>query len=78
MAHAIQEKGPFEHVHFSVVHHPKNPDLRQTIADYQGLLKKKELFTVFTSKQVVEAAQKCADLWIQEWARWYSELYDID
>jgi hypothetical protein len=77
MGHAIKEKGEYERVHFSVVHHPENNDLQKTIAEYEQMLSDKGLFSVFTSEQILDAALKIQNDDISEWAKWYSGLYRI-
>ncbi len=78
MAYAIQEKAKFKNVHFSVVCHPQNSDLKKTIDSYINMLKDKSLFSVFSSNQIVEGASSINNGEIQDWVKWYSELYKID
>jgi len=77
LAQAIQDKGIFKRVHFSVVRHPDNNDLQNTMDNYSGLLRDKTLFNSFTSKEIVDAAQDIGDESVRKWAKWYSELYNV-
>ena len=77
MGHAIEEMEEYDNVHFSVVYHHGNPDLDSTINAYKKMLCKKEKFSSFTSKDMVEAARTVKDKEIQEWLKWYSGLYKI-
>ncbi|MEA1949653.1 MAG: hypothetical protein U9N83_20440 [Thermodesulfobacteriota bacterium] len=77
MAHAIEEKQKFKNVHFSVVHHPKNNDLKKTIDSYTDMLENKDLFSVFTSERIINAVTQLNNKEIQKWANWYSELYNL-
>jgi len=78
MAYAVQERQNFKNVHFSVVRHPENNDLVKTTDSYANMLKDKSRFSVFTSDQIVEAASKTDSREIQEWVKWYSELYKLN
>jgi hypothetical protein len=77
MAYAIQSKGIFKHVHFSVVNHDRNPHLEETISRYKQLLKNPTVFDTFTSKDLIQAASMIKDKDLQDWVTWYSELYMI-
>ena len=79
MAEAVQRGDEYEKTHFSVVYHPNNPDLQDTIDEYkQMLLDGKRIFSTFTSKQIVKASRIIDSGAIREWADWYSDLYRID
>ncbi len=77
MGYAIQKKGNFRNVHFSVVHHHENYDLGKTMDDYKNMLTDHSVFDSFTSKDVIKAAGKNKDAKIQKWIEWYSELYRV-
>jgi hypothetical protein len=78
MAYSVQKNGLFKNVHFSVVHHPDNHDLQKTIDNYTDMLLDKSLFSVFTSKQILDNCTKVENKEIREWVRWYSDLYRIN
>jgi hypothetical protein len=77
MAYAIQSKGIFKNVHFSVIHHHMNLHLNETISRYKLLLKNPTVFDTFTSKDLIQAASTVNDKELQDWVAWYSELYMI-
>ena len=77
MGYAIQKKSSFKNVHFSVVHHHENNDLRNSMKEYKGMLNNQSVFDSFTSKDVIESAKKIHDPDIQKWIEWYSVLYRL-
>ncbi len=77
LALAIEDTGQYRHVYFSVVKHPKNTYLDKTIAAYQDLTADNPKFSVFTSADVLNAAASLHDSKLDEWVRWYRELYDL-
>ena len=77
MAFAIQEEGKYKHVHFSVVHHPDNHDLRESIDNYKTIIRDPGLFSVFTARDVIKPASLIKYKYIQDWVAWYSDLYMI-
>ncbi len=77
MGNAIQNKGIFKKVHFSVVHHPDNRDLKNTIENYKHMLKDQSLFSAFNSRDIIEAAKLIDDEKTKKWVEWYSELYRL-
>ncbi len=77
LGYAVKEKGHFKKVHFSVVHHPDNPDLARSMNSYSQLLKNMDIFSSYTSKDFIRAASSINDHSIQSWIKWYSELYRI-
>jgi hypothetical protein len=72
---AIKEKGPFQKVHFSVVRHEDNDELNSTISAYQRILREGEVFSTFTSSDIIHEARLINDKFIKDWEEWYSELY---
>ncbi len=70
---------PFKQVCFSVVHHSKNRSnpLKKSIADYKELIDNNPKFTIFTSEEVVNVAEKVKDKNIVDWINWYKELYQV-
>lgn len=71
------ERQPFAQVTFSVVRHPRNTSLDQTIADYKTLIGDNPKFFAFTSEDVISAAAELADATLEEWIGWYRGLYDV-
>jgi hypothetical protein len=68
---------PYKHVFFSVVRHPLNTSLDKTINDYKKLTADNSKFSVFTSKDVIKAAESLDDSKLNMWATWYRELYNL-
>lgn len=77
LALALEDEGKYQHVYFSVVHHPKNHALDLTIAEYEQLVKNNPKFSNFTSDTLVDIARKLDDASLNEWADWYEELYKL-
>ncbi|NTU50415.1 MAG: hypothetical protein HGA87_05990 [Desulfobulbaceae bacterium] len=79
LALAIEDdtKQPYQKVYFSVVRHPENIALLDTLKDYRNLIEGNERFFCFTSKDVLCAAEKHADKSLEAWIRWYKELYKL-
>lgn len=74
---ALEKKGPYQHVYFSVVHHPGNKSLNTTIEQYQDLINHDQRFSVFTSKEMVDIVKCQNDPELTKWADWYCGLYNI-
>jgi len=77
MGYAIQKKGIFKNVHFSVVHHHENHDLQNSIDAYANMLNNHYVFDSFTLRDVIKSAKKVDDQEIQKWIEWYSVLYRV-
>lgn len=77
LAYAIKEKGHFKNVQFSVVHHPENRDLENTIKRYRNLLKDNNIFDTYTLRDFVEAASIIREKCIEDWIEWYKSFYMI-
>jgi hypothetical protein len=84
LAFNVEERAdwPFQHAYFSVVVHQDNPYLDATLAAYQALIADtpdadQQRFSVFTSDAVVRAAAALNDGELNQWARWYSDLYRV-
>lgn len=71
------ERQPYKHVTFSVVKHPKNTALNQTLRTYQELIAGNPKFSIFTSAEVIEAASSLQDGELNQWATWYKSLYNL-
>lgn len=68
---------PYKHAFFSVVKHPDNVHLDETLAAYRDLIAKNPKFSVFTSKDVLCAAGKVGDHQLNQWIDWYQGLYKV-
>jgi len=68
---------PFKHVDFSVVRHPCNSAIDNTIKKYKTLIGSHPKFSVITSKEIVDMAVKHGDKATITWAYWYRKLYMI-
>jgi hypothetical protein len=75
LAHAIKQQGIFKHYHFSVVHHPGNPDLENTISQFRNMLTDKSLFSVITSQEIISVASQIENQELRKWSAWYTDLY---
>lgn len=71
------ERQPYVHVTFSVVRHPCNTYLDQSLAEYMDLIANNPKFSVFTSKDVLDAAAALGDPELDQWIAWYRELYAL-
>ena len=74
---ALEDKGDYKEVHFSVVRHPRNSDLDETILKYKRLIGNNPKFSVYTSSDFVEAASLVSDNGLKNWVEWYRELYNV-
>lgn len=68
---------PYKHVYFSVVTHPGNTALNDSIKKYKDLINNNPKFSVFTSRDVLNAAELINDSELNKWIKWYKELYKI-
>ena len=68
---------PYKNVYFSVVKHPDNTALDDSIKKYKDLINNNPKFSVFTSKDILNAAEKVNDSELNKWIKWYKELYNI-
>ncbi len=75
LAYAVQEKGHYKNVHFSVVHHPDNHDLDKTMTQYSQMLKFKDVFSTYTLRDFITAAETINDNSLNGWIIWYKDLY---
>jgi hypothetical protein len=71
------ERRPYQHVTFSVVKHPRNIFLDQSLAKYQDLIAANPKFSVFTSGDVIATASALNDTQLDEWIAWYKSLYNL-
>lgn len=77
LAMSLEKQIPnvYKHVCFSVVKHPDNPSLDKSIEDYKRLTNDSPKFSVFTSLDLIRAAEKDPEL--KEWIAWYKDIYHI-
>ena len=68
---------PYKHVFFSVVRHPENRHLDKSIKEYKELIGNNSKFSTFTSADVIKAAHTLHNLVIDNWIKWYKELYKL-
>jgi hypothetical protein len=74
---ALENAGTYKRVHFSVVHHPGNTALKTTIGQYKDLTDYNPVFSVITSAEILNAADKFGDEILRKWINWYKQLYNI-
>jgi hypothetical protein len=66
---------PYKHVYFSVVKHPGNTALDNTLDKYRELIGNNPKFSVFTSADIIRAADQHTDPELADWINWYKDLY---
>ncbi len=71
------DRQPYRHVTFSVVKHPRNTHLDQSLAKYRQLIADNPRFSVFTSSDVIAAASTLHDPELDRWITWYRDLYAL-
>ena len=69
--------GPYVDTAFSVVKHPANPHLDESLEAYRRLVAGSAKFTEINSDDVVRAAETLHDVALDQWARWYRNLYKL-
>lgn len=73
LAMALEKTGTYKNVSFSVVHHPENHFLGESMKAYTQLTSNTPKFNSFTSDELIEAA--AIDPELKDWVMWYSEVY---
>lgn len=73
LALALEKQGTYKKVYFSVVLHPENTFLNDTMQHYEELTNHSSKFSYFTSDKLVEAAT--IDHTLKDWVNWYKEMY---
>jgi len=68
---------PYKYVYFSVVRHPENTSLDESIKRYNNLINNNPKFSIFTSEDVLKAAENLNDSELNKWIKWYKKLYKI-
>ncbi len=71
------DRQPYKRVTFSVVRHPRNTHLDQSLAKYRQLIADNPRFSVFTSSDVIAAASTLHDPELDGWIAWYRDLYAL-
>ncbi len=74
---ALENAKMYKEVYFSVVKHPDNKSLDNTINQYKDLINHNNRFSVYDSKEVIETVSKLDDSELNGWINWYKELYKI-
>lgn len=74
---ALEKEGKFKEVYFSVVKHPNNKALDNSINHYKDLINDNIKFSVFDSKDVINAARTIGDPALNIWIDWYKGMYKI-
>jgi hypothetical protein len=74
---AVKKQGKYKQVYFSVVHHPDNDALNESIIQYKELINANPMFSDFTSKKVIDAVSKVSNTAMHSWIDWYKELYNL-
>lgn len=77
LAFSLEQKGKFRHIYFSVVHHPENEALEESLNRYKNLVDENPKFTVLTSKDIIKAAEEHPDSYLSQWISWYKDLYKV-
>ena len=75
LAIALERQVPnkYHEVYFSVVHHPENHFLTQSMDEYRKLINNSSKFGSFTSLDLIDAAK--IDPQLSEWINWYVGVY---
>jgi len=66
---------PYAGVHFSVVHHPDNHALEDSMTTFRKMLGDGDRFSWFTSDRIVNGAAAIPAL--RQWSTWYKRLYRV-
>jgi len=72
---ALENEGVYKHVYFSVVKHPENTALDESIKQYKELIGNKPKFSVLTSFDILNAASTIGEEKLDKWIKWYKGLY---
>ena len=75
LAIALERQHPnkYHEVYFSVVHHPENHFLTQSMDEYRKLINNSPKFGSFTSLDLIDAAS--LDMNLKDWIDWYKDVY---
>ena len=75
LAIALEKQVPnkYHEVYFSVVHHPENQFLAQSMNEYRELTNHSPKFGSFTSLDLIDAAR--IDPNLSDWIHWYDGVY---
>ena len=72
---SVSGKWPFKKVYFSVVHHPKNHALDESMNTYRKLIGYIDRFSSFTSDELIREAKQLGFSPWHEWLAWFEGLY---
>lgn len=73
LAIALEKDNPYKFVSFSVVTHPDNCYLDDSMNQYRKLVKDSPKFSSFKSSDLINASKKYPKL--LDWVKWYEEVY---
>lgn len=71
LAFALENRGEFAEVYFSVVSHPENCFLDKTMNEYRRLTNNSPKFYAFKSNELVDKAAA----YLPDWSSWYKKVY---
>lgn len=74
---ALEKEGLYKEVYFSVVKHHDNKALDASINQYKELIADNKKFSVYDSKEIIDAAKKINNSEVNKWVKWYENLYSI-
>jgi hypothetical protein len=78
LSFALEKTAMFREVYFSVVKHPGNKSLDDSINQYKDLINNNPKFSVFDSKVIIDTVARINDSDLNAWISWYKELYKIN
>jgi len=68
---------PYKRVYFSVAHHPGNTYLSESMKAFKSLVGGSDRFSSFPSSRIMDVARTQSDGDVQEWVKWYEDLYAL-
>lgn len=74
---ALEDEGRYKHVFFSVVYHPGNRALENSLKAYGELVNHNPKFSAFTSDTLVDIARSQKDKSLDKWVEWYEGMYKL-
>jgi hypothetical protein len=66
----------YKHASLSVVRHPRNRALDNSLNAYRDLIGDNPNFSTFTSADLLRSAESVGDAALRDWADWYRHLYN--
>jgi len=74
---ALEDEGRYKHVYFSVVYHPENRALDDSLNSYRELINHNPKFSAFTSNKLVDIARSQKEKSLDKWVEWYEGMYKL-